>query len=749
MHSKLTRAVVIAVGLSAGWAALAGPSVHAQGGRPLTAGDFEQAAPRGFGDRSNSWPQAMVWWHNHLYVGTARESACTSLFSIWNGLRLLIGNDAFVNAFFPYPPRDPELSCTPNGADLPLQAEIWRWKPGREGWTRVFQSPLALDNPGTGNPRDTMPPVGKKLPYEIAFRGMQPFTEPDGTEALYAFGVNSTVMWDRTKLPPPRILRTTDGENWTAVPQTPGTFLGTLPFNPDHSSFRSPESFAGKLFVLSGPIFGQGSLIASADPAKGDDAWFLAAPTSLVFYEMASFNGWLYLGTYDITRGYAVVKTRAEGPPPYQFVTVIPPGAFVSVNPSKSVVSMHEYHGQLYVGTATFTEIIRLNADDTWDVVVGEPRLVPLPDGTTEWKYPLSNLNAGFGHTLNDHAWQMDDMYGYQYVGTYNASLGARFDPVAGPLLAHNMGAHLYRTNTGWYYTAVTTNGFADLGDPLGGKYDYGIRTMAATPHGAFFGFTNDHYGLSIYRGKPRGSNLPDPPERLEIEPGASGAALLAWQREPRAKSYEVWRAEVNPIQIRDDINVEAWEVVFRGQPPCAWAITPELSICNKINDRYVGPYARIGTTEEEFFRDATVVPGKTYMYYVVTVANRGLVSEQSNLTTFPVLLPPMTFSRLLDQIDRWDARQRFRSDNQRNKVRGRVEDAQSFAAQCQFARAATVLNPLAKSTPVMEPEATDLEVMISKLVQRMDLFGRYPYDVVAPEFCSEAGPERNQGRNR
>jgi len=176
MASKVKRGVLIVAGVLAGWVALVGPSVQAQGGRPITAENFAQAAPRGFGDRNNSWPQAMVWWRNHLYVGTARQSACTSLFSIWNGLRLLTGSEAFVNIFFPYPPRDPDMSCPPDGADLSLQAEIWQWTPGRDQWVRVFQSPLDLDNPGTGDPRDP-PHVGKKLPYEVAFRGMEVFTE--------------------------------------------------------------------------------------------------------------------------------------------------------------------------------------------------------------------------------------------------------------------------------------------------------------------------------------------------------------------------------------------------------------------------------------------------------------------------------------------------------------------------------------------------------------------------------------------
>ena len=288
--------------------------------------------------------------------------------------------------WFPYPPTDPDLSCAPDGADLSLQAEIWRWQPVSELWQRVFQSPLALDNPGPGAPAP--PRTGKKLPYEIAFRGLAAHVEPNGTEALYAFGVNSTVMWDRTKLPPPRILRSTDGSNFAPIPQTPGTFLGNLPFNPDHSSFRSPVSYQGKLFVLSGPIFGQGTLIGSADPAKGDNAWFLASPPGLLFYELAVFNGWLYLGGFDTATGYTVLKTRAQGTPPYQFITVVPGGAYLPDRPSKSVVSMHESFGRLYVGTATYTEIIRINPDDTWELVIGSPRLAPLPGGGVRVEVP-------------------------------------------------------------------------------------------------------------------------------------------------------------------------------------------------------------------------------------------------------------------------------------------------------------------------------------------------------------------------
>jgi hypothetical protein len=596
-------AVLIAAGaLAAGTAVGARAAPAAAGDQPLTAADFEQAAPRGFGDQNNSWAQSMVWWKNALYVGTARQAVCTSFFALWNYARVVIDQE-FADTFLAYPPSDPDLSCEPEGADLSLQAEIWRWVPGSANWQRVFQSPLELDNPGPGPPEPPLP--GKKLPYEISIRGLEPHTEPDGTEALYAFGVNSTVMWDSTVLPPPRILRTTDGLNFEPLPQTPGTFLGDLPHNPDHSSFRSPESFNGKLFVISGPIFGQGSLIASADPAQGDDAWFLASPPEMRFYEMEAFNGWLYLGTLDLFNGYSIVKTRAEGTPPYEFVTVVPSGAGILDGPSRSAVSLREYKGRLYVGTATKTEVVRINPDDTWELVVGPPREIEQPGGERELKVPISGLDAGFGLSLNDHAWQMLEFEGSLYIGTYNVSTWYRNHSVYGPAVQNSLGAHLYRTDDGWYFTPVTTDGFADRADPFGGRFDYGIRTMAATPYGAFFGTANDFHGLAIFRaesGSDAGSDSevpsvcdclfeptsdfrPDPPERLDVETGASGLPLVSW-RAPRAARSQVWRTPVSPARFRESLN-------YFGQGFNIFNGTFDL-----ISDALIGPYEPIAVVE-------------------------------------------------------------------------------------------------------------------------------------------------------
>jgi hypothetical protein len=697
------------------------PDVRGQGilGYPLVAGDFVRSTPHGFGDRNNSWAQAMIWWQGNLYVGTSRDSLCASLSAVHSlGVQLL--GQALANQYLPYPPPDPDLLCAALPEDLPLQAEIWQWSP-TNGWNRVFQSPDVLPNPGTGPPDP--PRTGKFLPYDVAFRGFTAYTESDGTQALYAFGVNSTLLWDRNQLPPPRILRTTDGVNWTPLPQDPGTFLHDLPFNPDHSTYRSPVTYNGSIFVLSGPIFGQGSLIGSANPSQGDDAWYLAEPAKMVFYELAVFNGWLYLGGIDPVNGYAVYKTQAQGTPPYPLIQVVPPGAGLTVRPSKSVVSMFVHNNRLYVGTATFPEMVRINPDDTWDLVMGSPRLDPV---TNQMKYPTSNLDAGFGETLNDHVWYQDDIYNFMYAGTYHATTGSRFDPTYGAALAHNMGAHLYRTPDDWYYSPVTMNGFSDPSDPLGGKFDYGVRTMKSTPYGMFLGTANDYYGTEIFQAARNSFPVVDSPGNLEIEPAKSGGALLSWLPSQRAVSYQVFRAPVLPILIRTDQSFED----FNG-------VTGD-----KIPDKFVGVYTQIGTTSNTVFLDSTVQAGSTYMYYILGLGLDGAVSQPSSLVTFPLLLPSMTFANALSSVSMLAQRQRFNPpDTQGSAETQMLLNAQAAAAACNLPAAISDLNPQAASGATMYPDSSDIGVIFSKLVRRLQLFSQFPSQVVSTEFCPGATP--------
>lgn len=716
MIQSHVRSAVIAFAAAVVCMGPAAPKSYGQAinGFPLIASNFIQSAPHGFGDRHNSWGQSMIWWHNNLYVGTTRDSVCSSLYAVHNTAVAIIGQAA-ADFYIPYPPNDPDLSCAPDPADLPLQAEIWKWTPATNTWARSYQSPNVLPNPGTGPPNP--PRTGKFLPYETAFRGFEAVTEPDNTEALYAFSVNATLLWYRGALPPPRILRTTDGVNWAPIPQTPGTFLGDLPFNPDHSSFRSPVFYNGKLFVLSGPVFGQGTLIGSANPPLGDNAWFLAEPPSLVFYELAVFNGWLYLGGFDPVNGYAVYKTQAQGAPPYPLTLVVPPGAGLPNRPSKSVVSMFVHYGRLYVGTATFPEIVRINPDDTWDLIMGSPRIDPM---TGRVKYPLSNLDAGFGMTLNDHVWYQDDPYNYLYAGTYNASTGSRFNPTWGAALLPQMGAHLYSTPDDWYYTPVTTNGFTRPADPQGGKFDYGVRTMASTPYGMFLATANDYYGVNVFRATKGVSPPVQQPGRLDIEATRNGTALLSWLPALNATSYQVWRAQILPILIRDDINFEGWNGVTG----------------NKIPDTYVTGYQLIGTTTDTAYVDTTVQPGSRYMYYIIGTGTRGS-SPPSNVTTFPTLLPPVTFARVLADVALLVQRNRFAAtDPAGTQTIQQIASAQGSAAACQIPAAISTLTPLATSRVVLVPDQVDFQVEISKLIRRLQMYTKFPLLVLSTEIC-------------
>jgi hypothetical protein len=299
------------------------------------------------------------------------------------------------------------------------------------------------------------------------------------------------------------------------------------------------------------------------------------------------------------------------------------------------------------------------------------------------------------------------------------------------------MGAQLYRTHDGWYYSAITTNGFADPSDPHGGKFDYGIRNMASTPHGFFAGTTNDFYGLAIFQAQSRGSPAPDPPDRVEVEQTAHGSALLSWVPSPAAKLYYIWRAERNPIFVRPNTNLANYTLSeiedIEGL---------NFTVGTSIPDVYVGAYTQIGVTTDPFFFDTTVQPGQQYMYYVETVkspVNQSNISDPSNLVAFPLLTPSVTFAQLLQEVDVIEQRQRVKNPVEGlSNVRQMILSAQSLAVSCQISAALQQLNSQKAYSEAIDPEATDLEILISKLVRRLQLYSQFPNDVTSNEFCSQ-----------
>ena len=662
--------------------------------RRLFPREFSEAAPQGFGDRQNSAAWSMQWWNGKLYVGTVRAWYCWV--QAWAHT---------VAPFIAYPPDDPDTDCAPDPRDLALQAEIWRYTPETETWERVYQSPNDVEMPGH---------PGRYTARDAGYRDMVVFEEPDGTEALYVCGATVNALWPL--MPPPRILRSTDGITFEPIPHDPGTILGDL--GQDQATFRDFEIYNGRLYVINGRIRGHGAVLEAEDPAGGNDNFRWITPQGMKVFEMAPFNGFLYLGIADPWDGYSVVKTDATGTLPYTLTPVVTNGGFLEPLPSDSVVSMHVFQDRLYVGMDKPAELIRINPDDTWDLVVGKPR--ETPDG---WKYPFSGMDAGFDWPLNVHMWRMQEHEGVLYVGTADESTQWGRIPGLDELISWQYGFDLYLSTDGHYFTPITITGFGD-------KFQMGLRTFASTPHGLFLGTVSFWYGLRIWQGIPGemftmylplvvkssggpgvaqgsgtspsvvsglspGTRFLKPPERLEVG-GKDGTVVLSWEPSPRATRFRIFRSDSTSnrqLQI-PDLDPDTW---------------------------VPGPFAEIGTTDQFFFVDTTVPASRPAHYYVLAEDAAGSVSQPSNLVRAPSLAPPVTFESLQD----WTANL---GDPGKPSFQSTTGEIASVLDAGNLDRALQRLMRLRQNVQrgqiaALEPwQAEDLEILLAKLARRVRL---------------------------
>jgi hypothetical protein len=139
--------------------------------------------------------------------------------------------------------------------------------------------------------------------------------------------------------------------------------------------------------------------------------------------------------------------------------------------------------------------LYRINADNSWDLIVGTPRTTPNGEVT-----PLSGLGLGFGWNLNNQFWRMADYNGCLYVGTSDGSTIFRNNPQVAALVAPELGADLWSSCDGVHFSAIDINGFED-------EYNYGYRTFSVTPFGLFVGTVNPYFGLQVWQGIPNASS--------------------------------------------------------------------------------------------------------------------------------------------------------------------------------------------------------------------------------------------------
>lgn len=229
-------------------------------------------------------------------------------------------------------------------------------------------------------------------------------------------------------------------------------------------------------------------IVVSEDPAAG--AWDIAiepgfgeadniAVTSLCVAWDA-----LYAATANPARGFQLWRlTEPDGA--WEKVLIDGAGRF-SLN--LMVTSMTAFAGGLYLGTGipgagydpetdtgpAACEIIRLNQDGSWDLIMGQPRF-----NDAGLKQPKSGLGPGFTNRFNAAIWSMAVHKDRLYAGTHN------FQPLDGAGQAGNPavegGAELWMTVDGLSWERIRP-------ETLGGRTQTGFRAMVSTSAGLVVG---------------------------------------------------------------------------------------------------------------------------------------------------------------------------------------------------------------------------------------------------------------------
>lgn len=439
---------------------------------------FAPIAVRGWGDGWNAYVHSMAWFEGHLYCGTFRAHLCFKQRQKENGPQ------------FPVWP----IECP---ADLfttvDLRAQIWRFNPMTSGWQEVYRSPMITNK------------EGRLVERECGYRGMAVVQgRGDAKPTLYV------LPFTRSQSVGPILLRSEDGVTFHECSR-PG--LG----RPGVSSFRFLVPFRGRLYTT---LVGSTKYVVnesrypivfeSAVPSSG--TWHEASRPGFgeggnnVIFQMAVFNDHLYAGTFNHDVGFQLWKTRAEGPRPYAWTKVIDLGAGRG-NLNQGVLSMCEFNGALYIGTCiqdggydrahdvgpAAGEIIRVHPDDSWQLIVGVPRMTDYG-----FQRPASGLGPGFGNPFNGYIWRMCVHANRLYVGTLSwktflpyvdtdkwpDGLRDHLDVDDVDEAAANGGFELWSTADGESWEPVTLNGF-------GNPYNCGARTLESTPYGLAVGTVN------------------------------------------------------------------------------------------------------------------------------------------------------------------------------------------------------------------------------------------------------------------
>jgi len=491
--------------------------------RGLGLADFRRISENGFGDGHNSFPHSAEWYKGCLYVGTTRSN--------FQMLKIQTTFKSLPVDLWPVEgPNDAEGLYR----DLDRRAQIWRYDPRQERWDQVFIAPLV-----------TSPDGKHQVARETGFRSMVIFQgRSDPEPALYI------ASWAVSRSPGALLLRTTDGVNFEPV--SPYGIIEGLPITATRilvpfkgRLYTSPTGTRGLDVNFRINVAGIPVIFSSDDPASG--RWIpvcepgFGDPLNEGVFVLCPFQDRLYAGTFN-NKGFEIWYSDCEGEPPYKWHKVIERGAYRG--PENQIAStMRVFKGALYVASGiqnggndlnnkigpAGSELIRINPDHSWDLIVGGARNTPYGK-----KNLLSGLSAGFGNMFNGYFWAMGVYDDWLYLGTMDSSIWVRFLQTQAyseqvrtiiekvgieNIVENEVGCDLWRTADGENWLPVTKVGFDN-------HFNLGARNIIPTEYGLFIALANP-FG-------PRVATLRDGKWSYTDNPRGG---LEIWQGRPRAEA--------------------------------------------------------------------------------------------------------------------------------------------------------------------------------------------------------------------
>ncbi|HVP10481.1 MAG TPA: hypothetical protein VMV94_04740, partial [Phycisphaerae bacterium] len=297
----------------------------------------------------------------------------------------------------------------------------------------------------------------------------------------------------------------TEAALWQTATGEPGSWTKVWSSG-EVGSIRYMEEHNGVLYLALANDAPIGEQLAKIYATDGAQFWPVVEdgfgnPNNLGMMSLISWNGWLYAGTSNLAQGYEIWKL--EGPNGGGPTLVVGAGGPSATN--ESAITPCVFRDRLYWGAMIYmhtnvlkglkaADIIRLDANDQWETVVG-------PNS-------ISGIGSGFNHWPNTYIWSMCEYGGWLYAGTFDQGgnlvnlpetlanmAGGNARVASAGESAVRAGADLYKSPDGVTWYAVTLDGLGNVGN-------YGFRTMKSQDGYLYLGTANPYDGLEIWRAR-------------------------------------------------------------------------------------------------------------------------------------------------------------------------------------------------------------------------------------------------------